>query len=209
VSYREIPIGAAFDVKNGATPASSEAANWDEDISWVGPADLGKLKTRFVANGRRNISKKGYESCGTQMVPKGTIILSTRAPIGHIAIASKEICFNQGCRGLVPRSIVRSDYAYWALFAHKSQLEAAGQGTTFIELGRGMLRKERIPLPDQETQKTIADFLDRETARIDQLIEKKERLRGIIDQRKQRIIDELSTTGVSRDTTPRKSGFHW
>lgn len=170
--FPEVPIGAAFDVRNGATPASNEPGYWDGDIPWVGPADLGKLRSRFIEKGERSITPEGYASCGTRMVPAGTIILSTRAPIGHIAIASQPMCFNQGCRGLVPRPMVRTDFAYWCLLARRQHLVAAGQGTTFIELGRDKLRAEHIPLPDPDTQKAIADFLDRETARIDQIIEK-------------------------------------
>lgn len=199
MSYREVPIGAAFDVRNGATPASGEAAYWDGDIPWVCPADLGRLRTRFVERGERSITAEGYASCGTQMVPSGTIILSIRAPIGHMAIASQSMCFSQGCRGLVPRRIVRSDFAYWALSARTPQLEAAGQGTTFVELARDKLRSERIPLPDLPTQKAVADFLDRETARIDQLIEKKQRFLLGVSARIEALVDQaISDPGVPR-----------
>ena len=183
MNFRDVPIGSAFDVQNGATPASGEPSYWDGDTPWVSPADLGKLNTRFIENGERSITQDGYASCGTQMVPAGSIILSIRAPIGHIAIASNSMCFNQGCRGLVPRSMIRSDFSYWALVACRPKLEAAGQGTTFIELSRDKLRSERIPIPVHETQKAIADFLDRETARIDQLIEKKQRILEVLGGR--------------------------
>lgn len=135
MTFPEVPIGAAFDVRNGATPASGETTYWDGDIPWVGPADLGRLNSRFIEKGARSITEEGYQSCGTQMVPAGSIILSIRAPIGHMALATQPMCFNQGCRGLVPRAIVHSNFAYWALSASKQRLEAAGQGTTFIELG--------------------------------------------------------------------------
>ncbi|RNF33970.1 restriction endonuclease subunit S [Paracoccus methylarcula] len=193
MSFTEVPIGAAFDVFNGATPASGEPAYWDGDIPWVGPADLGKLSIRYIAGGGRSITQEGFSSCGTQMVPAGTIILSIRAPIGHMAIASQPMCFNQGCRGLVPRSMVRTDFAYWSLLSRKPQLEAAGQGTTFIELGRDKLRAERIPLPDLATQKAIADFLDREIARIDQLIEKKKRLVELLGKKQKAFATETAT----------------
>ncbi len=176
VTFPEVPIGAAFDIFSGATPASGQPAYWGGDVPWVGPADLGKLGSRFIELGERSITAEGYASCGTQMVPKGTIILSIRAPIGHMAITSQPMCFNQGCRGLVPRpKWVHTDFAYWSLITRKPQLEAAGQGTTFVELGRDKLRAERIPLPDLDTQKTIADSLDRETTRIDKIIEKTQR----------------------------------
>ena len=195
MSFQEVPIGAAFDVRNGATPASGEPRYWDGDIPWVGPADLGKLSSRFIEKGERSITPEGYASCGTQIVPAGSILLSIRAPIGHIAIASKAMCFNQGCRGLVPRKIVRTDFAYWVLSACKPKLEAAGQGTTFIELARDKLRAERIPLPDLETQKVIADFLDRETARIDQLIEKRSCFAELILARRESMIAKAIVGG--------------
>ena len=140
MSFPAVPIGAIFTVKNGATPASGEGGYWDGDIPWVTPADLGGLANRFISSGARNITSDGYESCGTQIVPAGSIILSIRAPIGHMAISQQAMCFNQGCRGLVPSSRIRTDFAYWALVASKTELEAAGQGTTFIELGRSKLR---------------------------------------------------------------------
>lgn len=196
MKFREVPIGAAFDVRNGATPASGEPSYWNGDIPWVGPADLGKLKSRTIERGERSITPEGYESCGTQMVPAGSIILSIRAPIGHMAIASQAMCFNQGCRGLVPRQMVSSQFAFWALSACKPLLEAAGQGTTFVELGRDKLRAERIPLPDLPTQKAIADFLDRETVRIDQLIEKKGRLVEALQSKRISLISEAVTTGI-------------
>lgn len=192
MSFPAVPIGAIFTVKNGATPASGEGGYWDGDIPWVTPADLGGLAHRFISSGARNITVDGYESCGTQMVPVGSIILSIRAPIGHMAISQQAMCFNQGCRGLVPSSRIRTDFAYWALVAAKPELEAAGQGTTFIELGRSKLRTVKIPLPDLATQKAIAAFLNRETARIDKLIAKKEQQVELLLQKSVSQLDDLT-----------------
>jgi restriction endonuclease S subunit len=191
MTFPSVPIGAIFSVKNGATPASGEGGYWDGDIPWVTPADLGALADRFISSGSRNISVDGYENCGTQMVPARSIILSIRAPIGHMAIARQSMCFNQGCRGLVPSSRIQTDFAYWALVAARPELEAAGQGTTFIELGRSKLRTVKLPLPDPVTQKAIASFLDRETARIDQLIANKERQITLLDQRARQAVTDV------------------
>lgn len=130
------------------------------------------------------------------MVRPGAIILSIRAPIGHMAIATQPLCFNQGCRGLEPRGPIISEYAFWALNAARPELEASGQGTTFIELARSKLRAVKIPLPDHETQRAIADFLDRETARIDQLVEKKVQLLELLDQRFRNFAAHLTTRGI-------------
>ena len=209
MKFKEAPIGAVFDVRNGATPASENPAFWDGDISWVGPVDLGQLTVRHIEHGKRSITHAGYTSCGTQLVPPGTILLSTRAPIGHVAIASREICFNQGCRGLVPRNAICSDFAYWALLARIPQLEAAGQGTTFLELSRDKLKAARIPLPDLPTQKAIADFLDRETARIDQLIEKKQRLVEVLGEKRQVVISHAVTKGLDPSVRMQESCVEW
>ena len=186
--FSTAPIGALFDVRNGATPKSDVAHFWDGDVPWVTPADLGRLNTAFVSSGAKSITDKGLNSCGTQMVPKGSLILSIRAPIGHLAIAANDMCFNQGCRGLVPRKHIDREFAFWAVSYATPDLQNAGQGTTFMELGRDRLRAIHLPVPDLPTQKRIAAFLNRETARIDELIAKKERLGGVIDQRRLAVI---------------------
>jgi len=120
--------------------------------------------------------KRLVELLGEKRSALITAAVTGKTVEGHMAITSQPMCFNQGCRGLVPRpKWVHTDFAYWSLITRKPQLEAAGQGTTFVELGRDKLRAERIPLPDLDTQKTIADSLDRETTRIDKIIEKTQR----------------------------------
>lgn len=189
--YPTVRIGSLFDIRNGGTPASSEKAYWDGDIPWVTPADLGRLSRREISGGQRNISKAGLDNSNAQLVPAQSVVLSIRAPIGHVALASRPLAFNQGCRALIPRSGVHPAFAYYAILAQREQLQAAGQGTTFLELSRQRLAMERIPVPDLETQKRIADFLDRETARIDELIEKRLTLIKVVDEKKKAIASQI------------------
>lgn len=202
--FDTVPIGMVFRVANGATPKSGEEDLWDGDIPWVTPADLGKNQSVEIASGARSITHKGLDSCGTQIVPAGSIVLSIRAPIGHTAIAVEPMCFNQGCRGLVPTKKVLPKFGYWAILSAKPELQSAGQGTTFQELGRDKLRAVKFPLPDLSTQRQIADFLDRETARLDLLIEKKQRLVALLGEEKDaRITHEI--TGNRREHNDRKA----
>lgn len=202
--FATVPIGMVFRVANGATPKSGDEELWDGDIPWVTPADLGKNDTAEIASGARSITRKGLDSCGTQIVPAGSIVLSIRAPIGHTAIATEAMCFNQGCRALVPTQKVLTKFGYWAILSAKPALQSAGQGTTFQELGRDKLRAVKFPLPGLATQRQIADFLDRETARIDLLIEKKQRLAERLEEEKDaRITHEV--TGNTREHSDRKS----
>jgi type I restriction enzyme S subunit len=198
VSFATAPIGMLFSVANGATPKSGEEHLWDGDIPWVTPADLGKNGTVGITSGSRSITREGLDSCGTQIVPTGTIVLSIRAPIGHTAIATVPLCFNQGCRGLIPSKKVLTKFGYWSIIAAKPTLQSEGQGTTFQELGRDKLRSVRIALPDLPTQRAIADFLDRETARIDLLIEKKQRLLDMVSPRFEALIHAARSEGTWR-----------
>ena len=193
MSFATAPIGMVFSVANGATPKSGEEHLWDGDIPWVTPADLGKNGTVGIASGSRSITREGLDSCGTQIVPTGTIVLSIRAPIGHTGIATVPLCFNQGCRGLIPSKKVLTQFGYWSIIAAKPALQSEGQGTTFQELGRDKLRSVRIALPDLPTQRAIADFLDRETARIDLLIEKKQRLVALLGEKRSAAITAAVT----------------
>jgi type I restriction enzyme, S subunit len=208
VRYATAPIGMVFRVANGATPKSGEENLWDGDIPWVTPADLGKTESAEITSGARSITRKGLDSCGTQIVPAGSIVLSIRAPIGHTAIAAEPMCFNQGCRGLVPSNKLITKFGYWAILSAKPALQSEGQGTTFQELGRDKLRAVKIPLPDLATQRRIADFLDRETARIDLLIEKKQRLVALLGEKYEATAAQLST-GERSQEDKFDSGIDW
>lgn len=191
MSFDTVPIGMVFRVVNGATPKSGDEELWDGDIPWVTPADLGKNDSAEIASGSRSITRRGLDSCGTQIVPAGSIVLSIRAPIGHTAIATEPMCFNQGCRALVPTKKVLTKFGYWAIISAKPALQSAGQGTTFQELGRDKLRAVKIPLPGLETQRQIADFLDRETARIDLLIEKREKFAALVAEARDSLVARM------------------
>ncbi len=161
-----------FRVINGSTPASGDPAFWAGEIPWVTPEDLGDLKDRTITSTRRNITEAGYRSCGTTLVPAGSLVLSTRAPIGHLAIAGVNLCTNQGCRSLVFRDPASRAFWYYELLAARPELESLGQGSTFRELAKGMLEDVTLAVPPLPEQRAIAAFLDRETAKIDALIAK-------------------------------------
>lgn len=161
-----------FIVVNGSTPKSGEADYWDGDIPWVTPDDLGGLSSPEIFQTRRYITKSGYESCGTTLVPKNSLVLSTRAPIGHLAIAGVDLCTNQGCRSLKFRNKSNKRFYYYQMFAANSELQSWGQGSTFRELSKSKLEYLYLTEPSYKEQNDIASFLDREIFKIDALIEK-------------------------------------
>ncbi|GAB3671835.1 restriction endonuclease subunit S [Salinisphaera aquimarina] len=202
-------IWTSFDIVNGATPASGTLHFWDGDISWVGPADLGKLKSREVFFGERNLTLSGYKSCGTSLVPSGTIILSSRAPIGHVAVAGKELCFNQGCKGLRLKPQMEQSFSYWLVLSLKVRLEAAGQGTTFVELSRNKLKDIDFLLPPLPEQRAIAAFLDGKCATIDEAVRIKQEQITLLQERRQILIQQAVTRGLNPDAPLKDSGIDW
>lgn len=166
------PLKRTFRILNGSTPKSSEPTYWDGDIPWVTPDDLGSMKGDTLETTQRMITQEGYESCGTSLAPAGSLILSTRAPIGHLALAGVPMCTNQGCRSLAFRGEDNIRFYYYKLLAAKQELESWGQGCTFKELSRDRLGHVFLSSPPIDEQRAIAAFLDRETARIDAMIGK-------------------------------------
>jgi type I restriction enzyme, S subunit len=166
-------IRRVFNVINGSTPSSSNPEYWDGEINWVTPDDLGLLENNTIYETRRKITVSGYESCGTTLVPVGCIVLSTRAPIGHLALTGVPLCSNQGCRLLALRNEQNNTkYFYYLLFVARPKLEGLGQGSTFKELSRTNLENVEISYPPIDEQGDIVRCLDEECNKIDSLIKK-------------------------------------
>lgn len=196
---------------NGSTPKTNEPENWDGDIPWITPDDLGKANEteRVITEPARYLSDRGYESCGTQLVEAGSLILSTRAPIGHLAIAGAPVCTNQGCRSLVHRRSFDETYFYFLLRAARPVLEAAGRGSTFKELAKEDLESVVLPVPPPDEQNDIAAFLDRETAKIHSLVAQKERLIALFHQKRTALITRAVTRGLDPNVPMKDSGVGW
>ena len=194
------PLKRRHRVVNGGTPSSSEENYWDGEINWITPEDLGKNDTKCVGRSRRTISLEGLSNCSAQLLPPDSIVISTRAPIGHVTVIAKESCTNQGCRALIPEAaVVCTDYIYYSLCASHRVLQAAGKGTTFLELSAGLLGLHSIPFPPREEQAAIAVFLDRETAKIDTLVAKKRTLIERLKEKRTAFISRTVTRGLPLD----------
>lgn len=155
---------------NGATPSSGEEMYWkDGDIKWATPSDLSSNNSMYLYDTIRNITQEGYNSCGVCMVRKGSVILSTRAPIGLLSIAENEMCFNQGCRGIEVKEFINNIYLYYFLYISNSILNSLGKGTTFIELSTDSLATLQLPLPPLSEQQEIIAYLDEKLSKIDAL----------------------------------------
>ena len=157
---RLVEIQECCNIINGSTPSRNKKEFWDGDISWFTPKDLSGLESKYIEDSPEYITKEGYNSCSTTLVPIGSLLFTSRAPIGHIAINKKEACTNQGFKTLVPKDGVDVEYLYYALKKNVQQLQDLGNGATFKELSKATISKFKIPLPPLDQQKKIAAILD-------------------------------------------------
>ena len=197
-----------FNVFSGATPKSDNPEYWDGDIRWITPADF-KTEDVYIQKGSRNISREGYNSCGTTIVPSGSIIFSKRAPIGTVGISSSELCTNQGCLSCVPKAEVDSKFYYYLFSVLTEQFNLYGTGTTFKEISFDNFVNFKIITPSEEEQVRIADFLDKKVSEIDAVISKTKESIEDYKKLKQSIITEAVTKGLDPNVEMKESGIEW
>ncbi|MCX6251616.1 MAG: restriction endonuclease subunit S [Bacteroidetes bacterium] len=153
-------LGDICEIVNGGTPDTKVSAFWDGDNLWITPKDMGQLNSNYVDDTSRRITDEGLKNSSAKLLPVNSVILSSRAPIGHLAINSKRLSTNQGCKGLVPYKGLSSLFLYYFLKKSVGLLNSLGSGTTFKELSGSKLAEIKIPLPPLPEQHRIATLLD-------------------------------------------------
>lgn len=174
--WPDVPLGECCRVVNGTTPAADDDSHWKGDVVWVTPTDLGKLEGTYIRGSARTISRNALDSHNLTLCPPGSVVLSSRAPIGHLGIAAVPLCTNQGCKTLVPRDGVKPEYLYYALLRAVPALKALGSGATFAEVSKAQVEDFAVPLPPPAEQERIA-------ARLTEELEIVERARAAAAQR--------------------------
>lgn len=205
--WKTLRIKNVASIVNGSTPSSSVEEYWDGNIIWATPGDFNKFD-RIIDDSESKITEAGYKSCGTSMVPVGSVVITTRAPIGNVLIAGKELCTNQGCKTLVPNR-VESRFLYYIISISSIELNILGQGTTFLELSKESLGTFKLPLPEFEEQLTIANYLDDQTQKIDHLIANKKAQAEKLKELRQIEINNAVTKGLNPNAEMKDSGIEW
>ena len=150
-----VRLGDICTVVSGSTPKTSVSEYWDGDIKWITPAELNE-DSFYLHDSVRHITELGKEKTGLSYMPTGTVILSSRAPIGKTAIAACEMCCNQGFKNLICSVKIFNEYLYFFLSAKTEYLNSLGRGATFKEISKAIVENIMIPLPGIEDQKQIA-----------------------------------------------------
>ena len=180
--WKTYKLGDIGTIVGGATPSTFIDKYYGGNIPWLTPKDLSNFHERYITQGERNITQEGLESCSAQLLPQNTILFSSRAPIGYVAIAKNPVATNQGFKSVIPNEkIVSYLFLYYLLVYNKNRIEAVGSGTTFKEVSASTMRNIPISLPPLETQKRIADIL----SAIDDKIELNRRINANLEQQAQ------------------------
>lgn len=159
--WKECTLSDIGTIVGGATPSTKDLSNYENgDISWITPKDLSGYDKRYISYGERNITEKGLKSCSTQLVPPNTVLFTSRAPIGYVAIAEKELCTNQGFKSVIPNENTDFLFLYYLLKYNKNNIENMGSGTTFKEVSANTMKNIVVKIPTSiDEQKRIASIL--------------------------------------------------
>lgn len=158
--WKECTLSDLGTIVGGATPSTKDSSNYENgSIAWITPKDLSAHTERFISHGERNITEKGLKSCSAQLMPPNSILFTSRAPIGYIAIAKNEVCTNQGFKSIIPNKDTDFMFLYYLLRYNKDNIENLGSGTTFKEVSGSTMRNVPVKVPPLPTQQKIAAIL--------------------------------------------------
>ena len=158
--WKEVKLNEIGVIIGGGTPSSKNESYYGGDISWITPKDLSKHTERYILKGERMITQAGLDASSAKLMPKGSVLFSSRAPIGYVAIAGKELCTNQGFKSIIPKKgISDSMFLYYLLKHRKKDIKSVASGTTFLEVSGSNMKNYLVIIPPLPEQKAIAATL--------------------------------------------------
>ncbi len=194
-SWAWTSAGELAQVVGGGTPPSKDETNFAEwGIPWITPADLTGYEEAYISRGRRDLSEKGYSSSGAQILPKETVLFSSRAPVGYCVIAANEVSTNQGFKNLVLEGGISPEFVRYYLLGSKDYAESMASGTTFLELSGARVAEMAVPVAPLPEQKRIVAKIDSLTARSARARADLSGIPALVTKYKARLL-ELATSG--------------
>ena len=197
-------VGDALELKGGSTPSTNEDEYWNGTIPWAVPTDITKLKSKYIMETSRKITNEGLSNCSATLLPKGSILLTSRATIGFLAINELEMATNQGFINILPTDNISNLFMYYYLSHIKSKFVLQASGSTFLELSKSAFKKFTIPLPPLPEQRRIATIL----STLDETVEHTEALIEKYKNIKAGLMSDLLTRGIDVGGRIRSEGTH-
>ncbi len=172
----------------GGTPSTKKNEYWGMDVCWITPLDLSGYKEKYISKGRKSLTKLGLEKSSARLIPKGSILFSSRAPIGYVAIAANELATNQGFKNLIPSPIIESDFLYYYFKSIKKMAYELASGTTFKELSAARFAKIPVPVPHKKEQQVIVEKIEELFSDLDNAVENLQKARAQLKVYRQSIL---------------------
>ncbi|MBB6218103.1 type I restriction enzyme S subunit [Anaerosolibacter carboniphilus] len=197
-SWLWVRLGEIGQIFGGGTPKSDVTQYWEDGtIPWITPADLSNNKSKFISRGRRNITELGLKESSAILMPKGTVLFSSRAPIGHIAISNCEVSTNQGFKSIAPYIRDMNEYIYYFMKWDTPRINESASGTTFKEVSGAIVSEILLPIPPLAEQHRIVAKIEAFMSQIDKLeksFEDKERLTRLLPNA---VVDKIGSCQTS------------
>jgi type I restriction enzyme S subunit len=195
-------IGMIF---SGSTPSTSNRAFWDGEIVWITPYDLSRLNTPYLSDSSKRITEKGLNGCSARLLPAGSLVISSRAPIGYVALPTVPFCTNQGCKTIKLKSAYHPEFAYYNVLFNIGKVKSLGEGTTFAEISKRALSTVELLFPtcflEQAKIAEILSTLGRAIEQTEALIAKHQRIDAGLTQ-------DLLTRGIDEHGNLRSETTH-
>lgn len=160
-------MGDVATVAGGGTPPTDRTEYFGGDVPWITPADLSKYNQKTISRGARNITQAGLANSGARVLPTGTVLFSSRAPIGYVAIAANPVATNQGFKSFILRDELLPDFVYYYLQRAKELVVGLASGTTFLEISGKKAAKIPIPIPPLDEQRRIVAEIEKQFTRLE------------------------------------------
>jgi type I restriction enzyme S subunit len=195
--WEVVKLKDLFKVITGTTPSTKEKKYWINEVNWYTPEDLSSLRhLKLLFDSKRKISKIAIKKYNLKILPKGSLIISTRAPIGYVGLIEKEGCFNQGCKGLIIKDRNNVNPRFYLYFLSQdvfiNYLNLLGTGSTFKEISKEKLENLDIILPSLQEQQAIASILQK----FDQLLEIYNQEINTLQRIKKALMKKFFTEGI-------------
>ena len=193
--WKSCTLSSLGTIVGGATPSTKKPENYEGGtIPWITPKDLSGFSGRYISHGERNITEKGLNSCSAQMMPKHSVLFSSRATIGYVAISDCEVCTNQAFKSIVPNENTDYLFLYYLLQYKKKDIENLGSGTTFKEVSANTMKNVEVRVPAEKNEQIrIARVL----SAIDDKIEANTRINENLEQQLRSVFMELFSDKIA------------
>ena len=186
-NWKRCTLADLGEIVGGATPPTKNESYYGGDIAWITPKDLSTFHGRFISRGERNITAEGLKNSSARLMPPHSVLFTSRAPIGYVAIAENEVCTNQGFKSIVPNADTDYLFLYYLLVHNRDRIENMGSGTTFKEVSGSVMKQIEVFVPsDKAEQRAIAETL----GAIDDKIENNSKINHHLEQIAQAIWSE-------------------